>query len=51
LILEGLEAVKENVKENPDKYRRLLADLSSADRHIYDETFGKTINHARGGNE
>lgn len=51
LILEGLEAVKDNVKENPDKYRRLLADLSSADRHIYDETFGKSINRARGGNE
>lgn len=51
LIQRELEAVKVQVRAAPQKYRQLLADLSNADRVIYNESFGKTIKRQHGGNE
>lgn len=51
LIKRELQVLKDEVAADPDKYRQVLADLSAADRIIYDESFGKTINAHHGGDE
>ena len=49
IIWQELEVVQEQVAADPNMYRRLLASLSTADRIIYDECFGKTVNADLGG--
>ena len=51
LVQQELESLKRQVAADPVKYRLLLADLSAADRIIYDESFGKTIKDHHGGDE
>lgn len=51
LIKQELEVVKAQVSADPEKYRRLLADLSDADRVIYNASFDKTIEMQHGGDE
>lgn len=43
--------MKEQVAADPNKYRHLLSHLSTADKTIYVECFGKTIHRRLGGHE
>lgn len=51
LINRELQVLTDQVAADPDKYRQVLANISAADRIIYDESFGKTINAAHSGDE
>ena len=43
--------MKAQVTADPNKYRHLLSHLSTADKTIYVECFGKTIHRSLGGHE
>ena len=43
--------MKDQVAADPNKYRHLLSHLSTADKTIYVECFGKTIHRSLGGHE
>lgn len=51
IIKQAVDTMKAQVAADPDKYRHLLAHLSTGDKHIYVECFGKTINSDLGGDE
>lgn len=51
IIRQELETMTAQVAADPGKYRQLLVDLTSADRIIYDESFGKTIKAQHGGDK
>lgn len=51
IIKQAVKTMKAQVAADPDKYRQLLARLSTADKNIYVECFGKTTNSDLGGDE
>lgn len=51
IIKQAVNTMKGQVAADPNKYRHLLAHISTGDKHIYEECFGKTINAALGGDE
>lgn len=51
IITQELGVMKDQVGADPEKYRQLLVDLSTADHVIYDSSFQKTINPYLGGDK